>query len=108
MGNSDQRHFPRIGKICFTAVKKYNETGELEEGLTGETLNISEGGILLLTENPLPFLAKLDVVIGLANDMLKIKGEVAHLKKLDNGKIEMGIKFVKLSEYEKKALLEAL
>ena len=102
----DIRKFPRVEKICFTAVKRYDESGELEAARIGKTLNVSEGGILLETTNPLPFMAQVNLVFATDNDMLKIKGEVIRLDKKENGTMVMGIRFLQIDKRDLTTLRE--
>ena len=102
------RKYPRLEKLWFTAVKSYDKDGELEEGYTGTTLNVSEGGMLVETENPLPFQVKINLTLALDDELIKLKGEVAHLKEREDGLVEMGFKFVEIGEKELKILRNAL
>lgn len=92
------REHPRVERILLTAVEQYNVTGELAESRIGRTLNVSEGGILLEVDQPLPFLSKVALSVALEEDIIRVEGEVTHLRRTQEGKIEMGIKFLNLSE----------
>jgi len=108
---SDQekdRKYPRVEKLCFTAVKAYGKDGELEKGYTGTTLNVSEGGMLIETENTHPHVAEFDLTLALNDELIKLKGEVAHLKKRDDGLVEMGFRFIDIGEDELEILQKAL
>jgi len=107
MSGKESRKSPRVSKLCFTSVKRYDATGELEEAQIGKTLNISDGGILLETDHPLPFLAQLEIVIGLDDEMLKLKGEVVHLLKKEDT-LEMGIRFLEVSGKDREILRNSL
>jgi len=106
--DKEARQYPRVSKLCFTAVKQYDTSGELEGAQLGKTLNLSEGGILLETDTPLPFLAQIEVLLGLESEMLKIKGEVAHLRRREEGLVEMGIRFVEISDHDLELLRSSL
>ncbi len=108
MAGKESRKSPRVSKLCFTSVKRYDTTGELEEAQVGKTLNISDGGILLETDHPLPFMAQLEIVIGLDDEMLKLKGEVVHLLKKEDGALEMGIRFLEVSSKDRETLRNSL
>jgi len=93
----DREHM-RVERILMTAVEQYNETGELAESCIGRTLNVSEGGILLEVHEPLPFMAKVTLSLAIKEDIIKADGEVVHLRKTKDNKVEMGIRFMNLSE----------
>lgn len=107
-GPDHHRKYPRIKKILFSAVKRYDDDGELSEGYTGKTLNISEGGVLIESGNPLPLRTHLDVVLGMDDNMLKLKGEVVHLEQKGEDAVDMGVMFLGLDEEKRKALKRAL
>jgi hypothetical protein len=102
----EKRRHPRLKRLLFAAAKRYSESGELEEGRIGVTLDVSEGGMMVMTESPLPFLARLDLFLGFGDQILKIKGEVTRLEKQAGTKTLMGIRFVDLDE-ESLAMLKA-
>lgn len=109
MGDHDRdRQHERVEKQHFIVVKTYDEDGELVEGYTGTTLNVSEGGALVETENPLPFLSKVDLTLALDEVLIKLTGEVAHLKKREDGLVEMGFKFIDIKQEELNQLQKAL
>jgi len=103
---SDKRKYPRLHKLLFAAAKKYDHNGELEAGRIGMTLDISEGGMLVLTEEPLPFMARIELFLGFGDTMLKVSGEVVRLEKHSVDKTLMGIKFLELDD-ESRVMLRA-
>lgn len=107
-GKEKDRKHERVNKQCFIVVKTYDKDGELIEGYTGTTLNVSEGGALVETESPLPFLDVINLTLALEDVLIKLKGEVAHLKKREDSLIEMGFRFVDVGEKELKLLRNAL
>jgi len=100
----EKRKHPRLKKILFAAAKIYNQEGELQAGQIGMTLDISEGGMMVMTEKPLPFMAKLDLFLGVGDNILKIKGEVTRLEKQAGSKTLMGIRFINLDSQTKDLL----
>ena len=91
---SNKREYPRVetrNVVSYVCVdKKGNEIGE---GM-GETLNISQGGILLKSAYPIESEFILLLSIDLENNMMETKGKVAHSKKDKSGKYETGINFL--------------
>ena len=78
MPKTDKRKYPRVetrnvvSYVCMD--KKGNEIGE---GM-GETLNISQGGILLKSVAPIESEFVLLMSIDFENNIMEIRGKVAH------------------------------
>jgi len=68
-------------------------------------MDISEGGMLIMTERPLPFMTTLDLFLGFGDTILKVKGEVTRLEKQAGNKTLMGLRFLDLDE-DARALLK--
>lgn len=105
---NDNRKFPRILKAYFTAAKWYEPDGEPWLADVGRTVNVSEGGMLLEVTQAPPFMSTLMLNLGFDDEIIKIEGEVIRLRKNDDGKIEMGIKFLNLSEDNRKIIKDSL
>ena len=103
---NEKRKHPRLKKLLFTAAKRYDENGEIEEGRIGMTVDISVGGMLVVTEKPLPYEASLELFLGFGDSIIKIKGQVTRLEKQGANKTLMGIKFLELDE-ESKIIIQA-
>ena len=91
---SNKREYPRVetrNVVSYVCVDK--EGNEIGEGM-GETLNISQGGILLKTAYPIESEFILLMSIDLENNIMEIKGKVAHSIKDKSGKYETGITFL--------------
>jgi len=94
MQKTDKRKYPRVetrNVVSYVCVDK--EGNEIGEGM-GETLNISQGGILLKSPYPIESEFILLMSIDLENNIMEIKGKVAHSKKDKSGKYETGISFL--------------
>ena len=94
MPKTDKREYPRVetrNVVSYVCVDK--EGNEIGEGM-GETLNISQGGILLKSPYPIESEFILLMSIDLENNIIEIKGKVAHSKKDKSGKYETGISFL--------------
>lgn len=92
------RSNPRVERVTLVNAKRYHESGELADLSAGRTLNISEGGILLEVVEAAPFMAKVSLSIGLGDNVLNMVGEVTHLHKNTDNRVEMGLKFLNLSD----------
>lgn len=102
------RTYPRVNRLKLTAVELFSELGELEEGTIGRTMNISEGGMLLEMVKPLPLLSKVALSVGVGDDVAQMDGEVVHLRKNEEGRIETGIQFIGLTEETRKIIRNLL
>lgn len=102
------RTYPRVNRMNLTAVELFDELGELAEETIGKTLNISEGGMLLEMVKPLPLLSKVSLSVGFGDAVAHVDGEVVHLRKNEDGRIETGIQFVALTEETRKVIRNML
>jgi len=94
MPKTNKREYPRVetrNLISYVCLDK--EGNEIGQGM-GESLNISRGGILLKSAYPIESEFILLMSIDFENNIMKIKGKVAHSKKDKSGKYETGISFL--------------
>jgi hypothetical protein len=94
MPKTDKREYPRVetrNVVSYVCLDK--KGSEIGEGM-GETLNISQGGILLKSSSPIESEFILLMSIDFENNIMEIKGKVAHSKKDKSGKYETGISFL--------------
>ena len=98
------RTYPRVNGINLTAVELFGDLGELAEEAIGRTLNVSEGGMLLEMVKPLPLLSKVTLSVGIGDTVAHVKGEVVHLRKNEEGRIETGIQFIGVTEETRKII----
>jgi len=92
------RKYPRVQKLLFTEVTSYDTEGEGSVSSLGRTLNISQGGMLVEIGKGIPFQLKVSLNLGFKDDIVKLDGDVVHLKKTDDGSVEIGLEFTSLSE----------
>ena len=102
------RTYPRVNRLKLTAVELFSELGELAEETIGRTINISEGGMLLEMVNPLPLLSKVALSVGLGDAVAHMEGEVVHLRKNEEGRIETGIQFIGVTDETRKIIRNLL
>jgi len=106
MGTQDQRKHDRIDSLNLI---NYIVLDENEEGITqgmGRTLNVSESGILLETHISIDIKSVMLLTVGLKNELVDIKGEVAHSRPGKEGKFEAGIRFLEMDDESNKVLLK--
>jgi hypothetical protein len=65
----------------------------------GRTLDLSEGGMLLECSQTVPSENKeVEVILGIREHVIKVKGEIVHMRDLEDENIGLGIAFKDLSE----------
>ena len=94
MPETEKRKHPRIEtQNVISYICTDEDDNQLGEGV-GETMNISQGGILLKTPLPVESEYILLTTIGLENNMIDIKGKVVHSQRDESGKFTTGIRFL--------------
>ena len=96
--SEELRKNPRYESLNLSYVCEDAQGIVLHEGM-GRTLNISESGMLLETTNESSPGNTLTLEIALEDDLVDLKGKVAHCKKAgDKGFYLTGVEFTELSE----------
>jgi hypothetical protein len=71
----------------------------------GRTLDLSEGGILLETPQPVPAGNNVvDITLGIREHVIHTLGEIVHQRVLENGNFGIGIAFSNLSSEDSLAI----
>jgi len=97
MTTKEQRKHDRIASLNLLNYIGMDENDqEMSQGM-GRTLNVSESGILLETHIPIEGTFVL-LTFGLEDELVDIKGKVAHSKPGKDGKFEAGIRFLEIDE----------
>jgi hypothetical protein len=72
--------------------------GHVDLEIVGRTLDLSEGGILLECSQAVPSENKeVEVVIGIREHVINVKGEIVHMRDLGDDNVGLGIAFRDLS-----------
>jgi hypothetical protein len=64
----------------------------------GRTLNVSESGLLLETQEPLDSNGTIELTIGLGDDLVTIEGETIHCRPTPDHRYNTGIRFSQISD----------
>jgi predicted Zn finger-like uncharacterized protein len=89
----DRRQFPRTKTRNLIAHVSVDQNGkELSQGM-GKALDISKGGMLLETINPIDAGQISLMAVDKDDNLLEIKAELIYCKKAASGKYHVGIKF---------------
>jgi hypothetical protein len=70
---------------------------EIQQGM-GRTMNVSESGIMLETHVPFNQNDAVDVVVGLKEDMVPIRGKVIFTRTTETGRFQSGIEFLAIDD----------
>ena len=89
----NKRKHQRFQSLNLSYVCLDENNDIIKQGM-GRTLNISESGILLETYFAIKPEYKVLLTIGLAEDLLEIKGKPIHSRSNDGKKFEVGIEFL--------------
>jgi c-di-GMP-binding flagellar brake protein YcgR len=107
MPETERRKYPRIKTYnAISYICTDEEDNQIGEGM-GEAINISQGGMLLKTPLPIESDYVLLTSIDSENNMIEIKGKVAHYRGTESGECLTGIRFLGTHE-EKIQLVKSL
>jgi hypothetical protein len=108
MTKEDKRKHSRFKSMNLLSFAYLDEKGNIVMEGMGRTLNMSEGGILLETHDPMEVGNHLVVTIALKNDLIEVKGTVKHAMAVENGQYRAGIQFIELDEEKNRILRELM
>jgi hypothetical protein len=97
----DKRSDKRLHRFYLTIMTGYDEHGEFDIASVGRTMDISEGGIKMEVPAGVDFHLRVGVTLGVEDDVMKLDGDVVHLRKKDDGDMELGVQFTNMSEEQK-------
>jgi hypothetical protein len=102
----EKRNHPRIETQNIVNYFLYDQKGKkIDEG-KGYTKNLSQSGVLLETDKPLPGLYIILMTIDLLGNKVKVKGTVAHTRKNSNSNRYLsGIKFLGNEDESREAII---
>jgi hypothetical protein len=95
MVTEEKRKHPRINSLNLSYVCVDENNNIVKQGI-GRTLNVSESGILLETHFSIDPKHLLFLTIGLEENLVDIKGKVAHIKESGKDVSEVGIEFLEI------------
>lgn len=100
----DKRKHERYDALNLISYLVIDEKGaEVAQGM-GRTLNVSQSGILLETHVALTLQGSISLNVGLAEQMVAIKGKVVFCHPGEGGKHETGIEFETLDDASREIL----
>jgi hypothetical protein len=91
---SEKRQHSRVDSIfLLTYVHLDKDDNQIMQGM-GRTINVSESGIMLETHVAFENDARMDVVLGVQEEMVTIRGKVIFSQVSDPGRYQSGIEFL--------------
>ena len=95
---NEKRRHSRVESIYLLSYVNLDENDEeLMQGM-GRTINVSESGIMLETHVAFKEQDTVDVVVGLKEDMVTIRGKVIFTRSADSGRYQSGIQFLTIEK----------
>ena len=89
----------RLETLNLVSLSHKDPDGRVDLEIVGRTLDLSEGGILLECSQPLPSENKeVEVILGIREHIIKVKGEIVHMRDLEDENVGLGIAFRDLDE----------
>jgi hypothetical protein len=94
----EKRKHSRVDSIYLLNYVNLDEDDkEMMQGM-GRTINVSESGIMLETHVAFKENDTVDVVVGIKEDMVTIRGKVVFTRTTDTGRYQSGIEFLAIED----------
>ena len=91
---NDQRAYPRVPACNLVSYAAVNRNGDITHLRMGRALDVSQNGIYLETPQPVISDYISLVTSDLEDNMIEIKGKIAHSRRAESGECETGIRFL--------------
>ncbi|MCF8050454.1 MAG: PilZ domain-containing protein [Desulfobacterales bacterium] len=98
MTTKEKRQHYRINSQNLLNYACYDDENNLVKQGMGRTLNVSEVGIRLETHVELEAGSRVEVTIGLEEELVTVEGKIVYIKPGQEGKFEAGIQFFELDQ----------
>jgi len=94
----ESRESNRVGSSSFLSFRLINaENQTFQEGVA-TTVDISKTGIALTTSNEVELNSRIELAIGVGDEVVKAKGTIRNQKKVSDKEYNIGVEFDFLSE----------
>jgi len=95
---TDRRQYPRFETTNLISYVCFDSSGnEISQG-SGKGINLSLGGILIETHNPIKSQDITLIVISIEDEAIYIKARTIYCREEDSGKFRTGIQFLETNE----------
>ena len=102
--DNNKRQYLRIESLNLVSLSHINKDKILDTQLVCRTLDLSEGGIKLEVTKSIPLFSRLSLMIALKDTLIQVQGEVVFLSAIKENQIEMGLRFIELSDKDKQSI----
>lgn len=104
MAIQNKRESRRYDSLNLLAYSVYNPDGTVGKQGMGRTLNVSQSGVLLETHQPVEQDMRVDLTLGLEDELVEIKGTAVYSRPGKESRFETGIHFDKIDASQQKVL----
>ena len=104
MAIQNKRSSRRYDSLNLLAYSVYDSDGTITKQGMGRTLNVSQSGVLLETHQPVATDQRVDLTLGLEEDLVEINGTAVYSREGKEGRFETGIHFEEIDDKQKKVL----
>ena len=94
----EKRKHPRVNINNLISYRCLDNNGNQAKEGRGKSINISQGGILIETHDPLEWQDVLRLFIDIEDESVNIKGKVVYCNAANFGKFRTGIQFLETNE----------
>lgn len=105
MAIQNKRSSRRYDSLNLLSYAVYESDGTVSKQGMGRTLNVSHTGILLETHQPVQKDQRVDLTLGLGDDIVEIRGQAVYSRQGKDNRFETGIHFETI-DANQKAVLE--
>lgn len=97
----------RLETLNLVSLSHRDTDGRVDLEIVGRTLDLSEGGILLECSQPVPSENnEVEVIIGIREHVIQTKGDIVHMRELEDGNVGLGIAFKELSDRDARIITD--
>jgi c-di-GMP-binding flagellar brake protein YcgR len=101
---AERRNHPRVESVNHVSYACIDQSDtEFWSGF-GRTIDVSENGIMLETEEPVESSCVLLMGVSLQDELIEVKGKIVHTRVDPEGKHRTGIQFVTVRESDRKII----
>ena len=102
--DEERRSSARLDAENLLAFQLYDIEGRPFDGGVVKTLDISRAGISILSKSEMTAGFKIELTIGVGDDVVKTTGIIRNSKELGDGNVQIGIEFESIPEEDIKKI----
>jgi hypothetical protein len=89
----ESRESFRVSSENFISYRLFNTDGKVFFEGMAKTADMSRTGVALITTNPIEIGLKVELAIGVGDEVIKTNGTIRNRKKLDDNNFQAGVEF---------------